>query len=151
LGPNSVQTALRASPKHPWGHRPVLRREDRLRIQAGQQFELNGERQEVRSAGLDELWRVFVLLRGRPGVYGCTVRASGPLAAEETVAARNQSTVLETLGSESLGRGLVAVEAEYRRFHVAGSRRVSGRGALSGRPLLEVMATEGLGHWPDTK
>jgi hypothetical protein len=45
-----------------------------------------------------ELWRVFVLLRDRHGIYERAVRASGPLAAEDN-ASKDDRHVLATLGS----------------------------------------------------
>lgn len=56
------------------------------------------------------LWLVFVLLRHHPGVYARVIRAPDCLAAER--AATTDREVLETLGSQLLGRGLAAGGAE---------------------------------------
>ncbi len=98
----------------------------------------------------DELWRVFVLLRHRPGVYERAVRASGPLHAEHAVAIAD-AEVLATLGSRFLGRGhdATGADARYRGLRPAGRRflevpvprkRSSGSTVLAPLPIVEVLA-----------
>jgi hypothetical protein len=111
---------------------------------------MNGEdgagRKSPSSAGSGELWRVFVRLRHRSGVYERAIRASGPLDAEHAVAIADRE-VLAILGSQSMGRrGAGGTGSEYRMLEAVGHRylevrpaEVSGSAALSPMPIVEVL------------
>jgi hypothetical protein len=99
------------------------------------------------SADGEQLWRVFVILRDRPGVHERSIRASGPLEAEHAVAVADRD-VLETLGSQFLGRCIVSLggKAEYRALEAVSRRflrvRQWGRpgSAVSTRmPIVEIV------------
>src|SRR6266516_2075572 len=83
----------------------------------------------------DELWRVFVLLRHRPGVYARAIRASGPLDAERAVGMVDEE-VVGTLGSQLLHRhvtgetepGYQSLEPVGRRFWLVHQTGSSGGG-----------------------
>jgi hypothetical protein len=95
----------------------------------------------------DELWRVFVILRNRPGVHERAIRASGPLEAEHAVA-RADREVLETLGSQLLGRRIVSLgsKAEYRaldalsrRFMLVHQKGRPGSAVFTRMPIVEIL------------
>ena len=80
---------------------------------------------DPRRPSVDPWWRVFVLLRTVPGVYERTVRASGPIEAEQT-AATEDPAVLETLGVQ-LEHGVTSSgpgpTTGYRRLRPSGWRQ----------------------------
>jgi hypothetical protein len=97
----------------------------------------------------DEVWRVFVLLRDRPGVYERSIRSSGPLEAQHAIEMADHG-VLETLGAQFLGRSISAspsapyrrVQAVNRRFAAMRRRNSSGSTAFASVPVVEVMVPE---------
>jgi hypothetical protein len=97
-------------------------------------------------AHLSTVWRVFVLLRHRPGVWERTIRAAGPLEAEQAVALADRD-VFETLGAQGLDRGLAAGgHTEYRSLKPVGRRSLpihptgSPGSAAMRVPVVEVLA-----------
>lgn len=99
------------------------------------------------SAAGEQLWRVFVILRNRPGVHERAIRAFGPLEAEQAVAVADRE-VLETLGSQFLSRSIVsfggkaeyrALEAVSRRFMRVRQRGRPGSAAFTRMPIVEIL------------
>ena len=111
-------------------------------------FVEDGRRRPDRAPYGDELWRVFVLLRHRPGVYARAIRASGPLDAERTAGMVDQE-VLGTLGSQRLHRhttggaeaGYQSLEPVGRRYWVLHQKGQSGTSVVAPVPTLEVLTT----------
>jgi hypothetical protein len=96
---------------------------------------------------------VFVLLRDRPGVYERSVLSSGPLAAQDKIAAADRS-VVATLGSQFMGhaglpadaeRTYRAVQAVDRRFAALHSANSSGSAMFAPVPLVEVLGARDSG------
>ena len=84
----------------------------------------------------DKLWRVSFLLRHRRGVYERLIRAADALEAERAAAVADRE-ILETLGSQRLGRHLAAggAQAGYRRLEPVGRRfLVMAHRGFSGSP-----------------
>jgi hypothetical protein len=88
-----------------------------------------------------------VILRNRPGVHERAIRASGPLEAEHAVAVADRE-VLETLGSQFLGRRIVSLggKAEYRALEAVSRRflRVRqwgrpGSAVFTRMPIVEIL------------
>ena len=101
----------------------------------------------------DEIWRVFVRLRRRPGMYEREVWASGPLEAERAALADRE--VLATLGSQSRRRRGGAdgparddrsVERVGRRFVELRHRSPSGSSVFSFVPATQVLSLKHKGE-----
>jgi hypothetical protein len=103
----------------------------------------------ARREGFTTVWRVFVTLRDRPGVWDRTIRASGPLEAEHAVADADRD-VFETLGAQGLDPRFVegGGQTGYRSLRPVGRRFLPIRptgipGSAAMRvPIIEVLAAK---------
>jgi hypothetical protein len=95
--------------------------------------------ERVAEGGRLESWVVFVRLRDRPGTYERSIRASGPIDAEQAVSVADRG-VLETLGAQLVRDGhRPANRFAYRPLQQIGPRYLKLR--RKGRPDMVGPAT----------